>query len=327
MISYRLGVDDLADMRFACSPLLETATSLWALYEPSAHVLHLPWIRQTRSLLQDWPDRELLMSLVAPRVQWLPDFLTPRPTSPLPDIDDELRRVRSTPPHRAVADVRNAYSGQPLPTELERLCARPRQLRDRLADVITTYWSTAVEPHWPRMRAVLEADMVHRARLLARDGAAAVLTGLDPSAQWSDGVLRLRVSSYELDYDAEVRGRGFWLVPTLFAKHAISPVGGDEPPTVAYPARGIGTLWEQPRPTAPGALDSLIGPARAALLIALASPASTLELARQRQVTPGAISQQLAALLANGLVSKARAGRVVLYTRTELADQLIGNRP
>lgn len=327
MISYRLGVDDLADMRFACSPLLETATSLWALYEPSAHVLHLPWIRQTKALLRDWPDRELLMSLVAPQVQWLPDFLTPRPTSPLPDVDDELRRVRSTPPRQAVADVRSAYSGRPLPVELERLCGRPRLLRDRLADLLTTYWVSAVEPHWPRMRAVLEADMVHRARLLARDGAAAVLTGLDPSAQWSDGVLRLRVSSYELDYDAEVQGRGFWLVPTLFAKHAISPVGADEPPTVAYPARGIGTLWEQSRPVVPGALDSLIGPARAGLLIALESPASTLELARRRQVTPGAISQQLASLLANGLVSKARAGRVVLYTRTELADQLIGKRP
>ncbi len=325
MISYRLGVDDLADMRFACSPLLETMTSLWALHEPSAHVLHLPWIRQTKALIKDWPDRELLESLVAPEVQWLPDFLTPRPSSPLPDVDDELRRVRSTPPRRAVADVRSAYAGRPMPDELQRLCDRPRVLRDRLAELVATYWLEAVEPHWPRMRAVLEADMVHRARLLARDGAAAVLTGLDPSARWSDGVLRLRVSSYELDYDVEVEGRGFWLVPTLFAKHAISPVGADEPPTVAYPARGIGTLWEQSKPT-PGALDSLIGPARAALLIALESPASTLELARRRQVTPGAISQQLATLLANGLVSKARAGRAVLYARTELADQLIGRR-
>ena len=66
MISYRLGVDDLADMRFACSPMLETMTSLWALHEPSAHVLHLPWIRQTKALIKDWPDRELLGSLVAP---------------------------------------------------------------------------------------------------------------------------------------------------------------------------------------------------------------------------------------------------------------------
>ena len=253
MISYRLGVDDLADMRFACSPLLETATSLWALAEPSAHLLHLPWIRRTRSLLQDWPtsDRELLLALVAPEVQWLPDFVTPRPSSPLPEAEEELALVRATPPTRAVADVRRAYDGRPLPAALAELCETPRRLRDRIGALLTSYWELAVRPDWPRMRAVLEADMVHRARLLARDGAAAVLTGLDPSAQWADGVLRLRVSSYRLEYEATVGGRGFWLVPTLFAKHAISPVGADEPPTVAYPARGVGTLWESPRASAP----------------------------------------------------------------------------
>jgi len=326
MISYRLGVDDLADMRFACSPLLETATSLWALHEPSAHVLHLPWIRQTTALLRDWPSAELLMALVAPEVQWLPDFLTPRPASPLPDVDEELSRVRATPPRRAVADVLRAYDGRPLPPVLDRLCANPRRLRDQVSGAIASYWEVAVKPHWSRMRAVLEADMVHRARLLARDGAAAVLTGLDPSAEWSDGVLRLRVSSYTLDYDAEVRGRGFWLVPTLFAKHAISPVSPDEPPTVAYPARGVGTLWATTPTPSPRALEDLLGKPRAALLTALVSPTSTLELARQRRVSPSAISQHLATLLANGLVSRARAGRVVLYARTPLADQLVGRR-
>ncbi|WP_112248625.1 ArsR/SmtB family transcription factor [Kribbella monticola] len=326
MISYRLDVDDLADMRFACSPLLEAATSLWALHEPSAHVVHLPWIRRTEALIADWPDRDLLLSLVAPEVQWLPDFLTPRPESPLPEVKDELRRVRATPPGRALTDVLGAYGGRPLPPELARLCEQPRRLRDRLSDLLESYWELAIEPHWRRMQAVLEADMVYRARLLARDGAAAVLTGLDPSAIWADGVLRLRVSSYRLDYDAVVQGRGFWLVPTLFAKHAISPVGADEPPTVAYPARGIGTLWETAVEPGPEALDELIGRARAGLLATLDSPASTLELARRRGVTPSAISQQLAALTANRLVTKARAGRVVLYARTELGDQLVGRR-
>ncbi|MEU0091481.1 DUF5937 family protein [Kribbella sp. NPDC006257] len=326
MISYRLGVDDLADMRFACSPLLEAATSLWALQEPSAHVLHLPWIRRTQALIADWPDRELLLALVAPEVGWLPDFLTPRPDSPLPDVADELSRVRATPPSRAVSDIIGAYDGRPLPSRLASLCEQPRRLRDQLSDLLAAYWEVAVEPHWRRMQSVLEADMVYRARLLARDGAAAVLTGLDPSAVWSDGVLRLRVSSYVLDYDVAVEGRGFWLVPTLFAKHAISPVGANEPPTVAYPARGIGTLWETTVEAGPEALGELIGRARAGLLAALDQPASTLELARRRGVSPSAISQQLATLTANGLVSKARAGRVVLYARTELGDQLVGRR-
>ncbi|MGW6201206.1 DUF5937 family protein [Kribbella sp. NPDC055110] len=323
MISYRLGVDDLADMRFACSPLLETATSLWALTEPSSHVVHLPWIRRTSALLHNHPERELLMTLVAPEVHWLPDFITPRPSSPLPDVEEELAKVRATPPRRAVADVIRAYDGRRLPPVLEQLCETPRRLRDRIGTAIASYWELAVEPHWPRMRMLLEADMIHRAQLLARDGAAAVLTGLDPSAQWSDGVLRLRVSSYRLDYDTDVRGRGFWLVPTLFAKHAISPVDPSEPPTVAYPARGIGTLWSPQSAPTSRALEVLLGRPRASLLTDLAAPTSTRELARRRAVSPSAISQHLTALLAVGLVSRSRAGRVVLYARTPLADQLI----
>ncbi|MFK4083009.1 DUF5937 family protein [Kribbella sp. NPDC020789] len=324
MITYRLGVDDLADMRFACSPILETVTSLWALTAPSAHVLHLPWIRQTNELLANWPDRDLLMALVSPELHWLPDFLTPRPTSPLPDVRDELAQLRGTPPRQAVADVLRAYDGRPLPPILADLT--PRRLRDRVCTAVAAYWELAIEPHWHRMRALLEADMIHRAQLLARDGAAAVLTGLDPSVEWSNGELRMPISSYELTYESEISGRGLWLVPTLFAKHPIAPLAPDEPPTVAYPARGVGTLWETRAAPTRQALADLLGAPRAELLIALDSPTSTIELARLRNVSPSAISQHLATLHANGLVARARAGRVVLYTRTELADRLIHNR-
>ncbi|MFB6723750.1 DUF5937 family protein [Kribbella sp. NPDC056345] len=323
MITYRLGVDDLAGMRFACSPLLETATSLWALTDPAAHVLHLPWIRRTHLLLENHPDRELLLALVTPELQWLPDFLTPRPSSPLTDIADELAQIRRTPPRQAAADVIRAYAGRPLPAVLDD---QPRRLRDRICTAIAAYWELAIEPQWPRMRSLLEADMIHRAQVLAREGAAAVLTGLDPSVEWSNGRLRLRISSYQLSYESDVSGRGLWLVPTLFAKHTIGPLDPDGPPTVAYPARGIGTLWEsRPAPTL-SALADLLGSPRADLLTALDTPTSTIELARRRQVSPSAISQHLATLHANGLVARARAGRVVLYTRTELADRLIHNR-
>ena len=326
MITYRLGVDDLADMRFACSPLLETATSLWALTDPSAHVLHLPWIRRTTAVLADWPDRELLLGLVTPELQWLPDFLTPRPSSPLPDVREELDQIRRTPPRQAVADVIRAYDGRSLPPVLADLCRNPRRLRDQICTAFAAYWELAVEPHWPRMRALLEADMIHRAQLLARDGAAAVLTGLDPSIQFSSGRLRMRISSYQLSYESDVRGRGLWLVPTLFAKHTIGPLDPDGPPTVAYPARGIGTLWEsRPAPSA-RALADLLGKPRADLLTALDTPTSTIELARRRNVSPSAISQHLATLHANGLVARARTGRVVLYTRTELAERLLHRR-
>ncbi|MEU1092653.1 hypothetical protein [Streptomyces sp. NPDC005877] len=135
MLRYRLGVDDLADMRFACSPLLETATSLWALRRADKYALHLPWVRRTRAALADAPglDTALLGELTVRGSGWIPDFLTPRPDSPLPDVRDELRRVRRTAPAKALADVRRAYAGRALPPRLAELAADPRGLRDAVA--------------------------------------------------------------------------------------------------------------------------------------------------------------------------------------------------
>ncbi|MFD7164679.1 ArsR/SmtB family transcription factor [Streptomyces violascens] len=323
MLSYRLGVDDLADMRFACSPLLETATSLWALRRPEKYALHLPWIRRTREALASAGglDTELLGELAVGGSGWIPDFITPRPESPLPDVADELRRVRATLADKVLFDVRAAYASRPLGPRLAQLAADPRQLKQAIVDVVEAYWELAIAPHWSHMRAVLEADMVHRARLLARDGAAALLTSLDPSATWDNGRLTLFVHR-DLHLAAEVGGRGFWLVPTLFAQHTISPVGAEERPTIAYPARGVATLWETRPPRHAGALASLVGRPKAALLLALAGPASTTELARRLGVTASAVSHHLAVLHRTGLVGRARAGRVVLYARTELGEQL-----
>ncbi|WP_344074635.1 ArsR/SmtB family transcription factor [Streptomyces crystallinus] len=323
MLSYRLGVDDLADMRFACSPLLETATSLWALRRADKYALHLPWVRRTRAALAEATDLDtaLLDELTVRGSGWIPDFLTPRPDSPLPEVRDELRRVRETEPAKALLDVKTAYADRALPPRLSELASSPVRLRDAMADVLEAYWELAIAPHWPRMRAVLEADMVWRARLLAHEGAAAVLTSLDPTAVWQGGELTLFVHR-DLELGAAVDGRGFWLVPTLFAQHTISPVGPDEPPTIAYPARGVGTLWEARPPRPPGALASLVGAPKAALLLALDGPASTTELARRLSVTPSAVSHHLSVLHRTGLVSRARAGRVVLYARTGVGDAL-----
>lgn len=164
MITYQLTVNDLADMRFAYSPLLETATSLWALRWPERYVLHLPWIRRARAALADAPGArlEILDGLLGAERGWLPDFVTPRPETPLPEFADELQRVRDTPVTSAVTDFRAVYGRHPLPAVTDPAV---------VADTLHWYWQLAIEPYWPRMRAVLEADMLHRARLLARDGA------------------------------------------------------------------------------------------------------------------------------------------------------------
>ncbi|WP_312847884.1 winged helix-turn-helix domain-containing protein [Streptomyces sp. WAC06614] len=96
-----------------------------------------------------------------------------------------------------------------------------------------------------------------------------------------------------------------------------------DPPQLACPARGVGTLGES-RPTvgAPAPVP-VLGRSRTLLLTEPASPASTTEPARRTGPSPAGVSQCLTALRDAGLVSAHRAGRRVLYARTSAAETLL----
>jgi DNA-binding transcriptional ArsR family regulator len=59
----------------------------------------------------------------------------------------------------------------------------------------------------------------------------------------------------------------------------------------------------------------------------LEEPLPTVELARRLKVTASAVSQHLQVLHANGLVTRARDGRQVLYRRAAVGDQLTTGAP
>jgi DNA-binding transcriptional ArsR family regulator len=59
------------------------------------------------------------------------------------------------------------------------------------------------------------------------------------------------------------------------------------------------------------------------VLADLDAPRTTTELARRLGMSPGGVSQHLAALRDAGLVSAQRNGRSVLYCRSPLADELV----
>ncbi|MEV8409136.1 metalloregulator ArsR/SmtB family transcription factor [Streptomyces niveus] len=326
MISYRLGVEDLADTRFALSPLNETVLSLRVLRDPGLFALHLPWRRPVlESLRGAAPDIGPLMSVVGDRLT-LPDFLTPRPTSFAPSFEEELATVRRTPPALVRRDLTAVHAPGPLPDALRDATAADdapvAALRDTLCALLRQYWQLAVEPAWRRMRLLLEADMIYRARQLAVGGARLLFADMHPNLRWSDGVLSIdKMISH---YDAQASGRGLLLVPSAFAHKPAPPVSAEEPPLLVYPSRGVATLWTPaPTPDAP-ALVSLLGATRARLLDLLGEPLPTVEIARRFRVTPSAVSQHLRVLHATGLVTRARDGRQVLYRRSPLGDRLVG---
>jgi DNA-binding transcriptional ArsR family regulator len=172
------------------------------------------------------------------------------------------------------------------------------------------------------MRLVLEADTTYRARQLATGGARLLFADMHPNLRWRNGALEIEEMISE--HTVKAAGRGLLLMPSIFAVKPVPPLVPDEPPSLAYPSRGIATLWAPPPPRPTAALASLIGAPRAQLLDMLAEPLPTIELARRLDVTPSAVSQHLKVLHATGLVTSARAGRQVLYRRSELGDQMTG---
>ncbi|MBG0568194.1 ArsR/SmtB family transcription factor [Actinoplanes aureus] len=312
VVRYELVGVDLAGVRFAISPLNELVLSLRAWRDPGRYPVHLPWIRELHSV-RDRLDGTTLNALVNNDL-WVPDFLTPRPRSPLTRLDDELAVVAVTPAAVVDRDLRLVHPELPPALRGKRLLAR-------ILDALTEYWELCLAPHWPRMRALLEADVTYRGRQSAQHGLAAMFAGLSERVSMTGGVVEVRVRT-DVHYTRSATG-GVTLVPSMWTQGASTPISPEEPPMIMYRARGSGTLWETEPLPAPGALAGLLGAQRAGLLTRLGAPASSTELAVRLGVTTTAVNQHLRALRAAGLLVSARHGRSVLYRRTELADRLL----
>ncbi|MEV6285733.1 DUF5937 family protein [Kribbella sp. NPDC051770] len=316
MIEYDLAANDLGEVRFAISPMNELVLSLRALRDPGRFPLQLPWLRATEPARAQL-DLDLLLAL-SNEVLWVPDFLTPRPHTPLGKIDDELAAVSTTPSSVVRADLARVHPDS-LPPVLR---GRPDRLLTRVLAALSQYWETCFTPYWPRMRTILESDVVYRGRVIAQSGLAAMFTDISPQVRLTGLTLQIILRT-DLTYRTSAAGRGLTLVPSLFSRRASTPISPEEPPHLMYPARGLATLWETPPPASPQALTNLIGQSRTHLLTLLETPTSSTELSVRLNVTPTAVNQHLRALHTAGLLTKARHGRSVLYYRSDLGDQLL----
>ncbi|MER7844116.1 DUF5937 family protein [Kitasatospora sp. NPDC096077] len=314
---------DLARMRFVVAPMWEVGPSLRLLRSGLPHAVHGPWVEQVRPRLGALgPALGLLADLVPP-TGYVPDFLNPAPTGSAPTLAEELAAIRATPAGRARRDLDRLAAGHgALGPRLQALYADPPAGLARLAEAIEAYWELALAPYWARIRAVLDADVLYRARQAAEHGAARVLNELHAGLRWTDGALRLGHRARPLN--RRTAGPGLLLIPSAFTGPGLyTLLAPSSPPQLAYPARGIGDLWTTPSAPVGAALAAVLGRSRALLLTELAAPASTTELARRTGLSPSAVSQYLTALRDARLVSAHRAGRWVLYARTATAEALL----
>ena len=314
---------DLAGCRYAISPLIETSSALRVLTgHDSAGVLG-PWRDRLR-------PRLAALRAADPAVgAWISlfrrddnaDFLHPPPAG-LATIEQELERVRATPLAVARAELARNLAGHRTPPGYAQRILASRDVVARLADAIAATWSALVEPDWPRLRAILERDIVQRAGKLAAYGWAIALADLHPRVSWTPaGEIAVRhrdTARYRL------AGRGLVFGPSVFADLVLSTEQG-RPFALVYRARGVAALLGGP-PALSGedTLSPLLGAARATILRALAAPATTSQLAAQLAAPLGTVGGHLAVLHKAKLISRTRTGRSVHYVVTPLGESLIG---
>jgi DNA-binding transcriptional ArsR family regulator len=306
VLTIRFDPSDLASVRFSVSPLIELWQSVRALRDPVGPALHSAWLLDARSRVHDLDFAKLCA--LQPVGGCSPDFVHPPPEGPSGELELELARMTATCPEQVRREIVSCYRDTEVPRVLRGFVEAPDAAVSELA------------PHWERIRTALEGDVLCRARQAASGGIQALLGDIDRSIRYDEAQLLI---DKPWSGSLELRGRGLLLVPSVFVWPAVAIIDdGPCQPTLIYPARGSGLVWEPASP--PGeALAALLGARRAAILATLDAPCSTTSLAHRLDVSPGSVSQHLAVLHDAGLIERHRVGRVVLYRRSAAGDLLV----
>ncbi|GLY30496.1 winged helix-turn-helix domain-containing protein [Kineosporia sp. NBRC 101731] len=318
-----VDADDIASSRFAVSPAGETVHLVAMLARRRTG--HPPLLRRFArrwGTIRNDPGVRALASLQ--RQHEGVDFTSPPPAGMGQTIQDDLAAVRSGSVGAAREEMAQIL-GPPGPETGDDAVASvlgAPDVLDQLADAVERAWDVLLRPEWPRLLAVLQRDVQHRAGRLVALGWAAGLEGVHPRLGWHGGQIRL---SGRPDETVSLAGRGLLFVPSVFLTQGLAlSLHDPRQPMIRYSCRGTATLWES-RPLRSPALAPLIGGTRARLLETLADPGSTTQIAGVLQASLGATGGHLRVLLDAGLVTRERVGRSVVYRRTELGDSLAGS--
>lgn len=347
MLTITFTVEDLARTRLAVSPLWEIVASVRLLKNPRAQHFHRRWAEETgQRIAREKLELGLLFDLVDSRSWYTPDFLTALPAATVPDLAAELGALSRVPAEQVRADLDALAYARTHPVGSLAEAGLPRRLRRAragelpseavvglyddpgagvavLVGQLQVYWEVALAPYWGRIRALLEGDLLYRARRLGQGGPAGLFSDLDESVRWKDGALRIRHRRFH--GVRELAGEGLLLTPSAFVWPTVySSTIPPWQPSLTYPARGVAGLWDTSVRRASAGVVGVLGRSRAEVLVQLDVARSTTELAERIGLTAGGVSQHLRALRAAGLVTGHRVGRVVLYARTSVAEGLLG---
>jgi DNA-binding transcriptional ArsR family regulator len=322
VFTLRVDAETVARTRFSPSPASESLAWLKLTAAAGRHpVFGDPGPLARASLAH--PDVALLVSLL-PRTGdvYTPDLLTPQPgtaTRHRDLLDEQIARIEATEQDDLEAQVftyTQAHWSRPLAATTRRAAESGRMPR-RLASGLARFWRDTLADGWAELHSIIDQDITHRAKAIARHGVGGVLGALHPDIGWAGDAITFAAT---WDGEIDVAGRELVLAPGVLSWPGFA-VQVDVPDQLVlyYPAHRVGTG----RDHRPGRIAPVVGAARAALLADLETARSTAELATRIGYAPGTISYHLGALHRAGLVSKVRDGRFVLYQQTPQAVVLM----
>ncbi|MFD9701724.1 ArsR/SmtB family transcription factor [Lentzea sp. NPDC059081] len=315
-----MGKTRLADEN---DPLWEVVHSAFRLNFPDPDPAFGPW---KRSLLAtaatDVRAGTALLSVLAPEGPYFPDFLTPPEAAR--GLEEGLEAILSTPRARLRAELSRLAQTSPVPSRFQALAeGKPAVLRGVTA-VLRAFHHAVVSPHDGAIRSAVAADRARRSRVLAEQGVEGLFATL-PWARWVPPVLEVE---YGVDRDLHLDGRGLLLVPSFFCQRLpLSLADPAMPPALIHPI-DTALRWQSMAADRPGGLDALMGPTRAAVLVAVGerAGATTTQLAKRLSASLASTSRHTAVLRAAGLITTHRDGPAMLHTLTPLGIALLETR-
>ncbi|WP_207620915.1 helix-turn-helix domain-containing protein [Streptosporangium minutum] len=127
-------------------------------------------------------------------------------------IEDDLAALQRTTARQVRASLRRVF-GEELPAAA--LAARPAAGLRAIAAELRAAHDRLIAPHWSRIRAVLDADVIYRAKQLAAGGAERLFTGLHPDLHWCDGRLMLQEARWRTERVVNRGPGGLVLMPVV----------------------------------------------------------------------------------------------------------------
>jgi DNA-binding transcriptional ArsR family regulator len=253
----------------------------------------------------------------------IPETCTP--ISPLTDasVADQAASLRDVPAAALTGELQPACGSQRLPPQWRAAADQPRRWLNSMADASLDTWAVAAR-RWQAAGPLLDREIRRVGTAAVRGGMTALLNSLHPGLSYDDGMFAYTAPCdprFTLGSLGPVGRRRLALLPMIAGRNAL--LFSFEDPDVCW----IGYPVRQPRPgahaTADGALATILGPVRAAILQALLQPQIVSDLAAAVHCAPTTATYHLHQLAKAGLIAREKSGPSVWVSRTARGDELV----